>query len=59
MNNKRTIMKPAVLNLTGKTINKNVTFLINLGRKFLPKPKSIPYTEIITDIVTSVEIRVR
>ena len=52
-------MKPAVLNLTGKTINKNVTFLINLGRKFLPKPKSIPYTEIITDIVTSVEIRVR
>ena len=43
-------MKPAVLNLTGKTIDKNVTSLLNLGRNFLPKPKSIPYMEIITDI---------
>ena len=31
LNNKRTIMKPAVLNLTGKTIDKNVTSLLNLG----------------------------
>ena len=30
-NNKRTIMKPAVLNLTGTTIDKNVTSLLNLG----------------------------
>ena len=30
LNNKRTIMKPAVLNLTGKTIDKNVS-LLNSG----------------------------
>ena len=35
-NNKSTIMKPAVLNLTGKTINKNVASLLNLGLNFVP-----------------------
>ena len=43
-------MKPAVLNLTGKTIDKNVTSLLNLGPNFVPIPKSIPYMEIITTI---------
>ena len=43
-------MKPAVLNLTGKNIDKNVTFLLNLGPNFVPTPKSIPYMEIITSI---------
>ena len=50
LNNKRTIMKPAVLNLTGKTVDKNVTSLLNLGPNFVPTPKSIPYMEIITAI---------
>ena len=43
-------MKPTVLNLTGKTIDKNVTSLWNLGQNFLPTPKSIPYMEMITVI---------
>ena len=47
-NNKRTIMKPAVLNLTLKTIDKNVTSLLNIRPNFVPTPKSIPYMEIIT-----------
>ena len=37
LNNKRTIMKPAVLNLTGNTVDKNVTSLLNLG--FCPDTK--------------------
>ena len=49
-NNKRTIMKPAVLNLTGETINKNVTSLLNLGPNFFLTPTSIPYMEMITAI---------
>ena len=49
-NNKRTIMKPAALNLTGKNIDKNVTSLLNLGPNFVPIPKSIAYMEIITAI---------
>ena len=40
----------AVLNLTGKTVDKNVTSLLNLGPNFVPTPKSIPYMEIITAI---------
>ena len=43
-------MKPAILNLTGKTVDKNVTSLLNLGPNFVPTPKSIPYMEIITAI---------
>ena len=43
-------MKPAVLNLTGKTVDKNVTSLLNLGSNFVPTPKSIPYMKIITAI---------
>ena len=50
LNNKCTIMKPAVLNLTGKTVDKNVTSLLNLGPNFVPTPKCIPYMEIITVI---------
>ena len=50
LNKKRTIMKPAVLNLTSKTIDKNVTSLLNVGPNFVPTPKSIPYMEIITAI---------
>ena len=43
-------MKTAVLNLTGKTVDKNVTSLLNLGPNFVPTPKFIPYMEIITAI---------
>ena len=43
-------MKPSVLNLTGKTIDKNVTSLLNLGANFVPTPKSISFMEIITTI---------
>ena len=43
-------MKPPVLNLTGKTIGKNVTSLWNVGPDFFPTPKPIPYVEIITAI---------
>ena len=43
-------MKTAVLNLTGKTVDKNVTSLLNLGPNFVPTPKSIPHMEIITSI---------
>ena len=43
-------MKPTVLNLTSKTIDKNVTSLLNIGPNFVPTPKSIPYMEIITAI---------
>ena len=50
LNNKCTIMKPAVLNLAGKTVDKNVTSLLNLGPNFVPTPKSIPHMEIITSI---------
>ena len=49
-NNKRTIIKPAVLNLTGKTFDKSVTFLLNLEPNFVPTPISIPYMEIIASI---------
>ena len=41
-------MKPAVLNLTGKTIDKNITSLLNSGPNFVQIPKSIPYVKIIT-----------
>ena len=41
-------MKPAVLNLTGKAVDKNVTSLLNLGLNFVQTPKSIPHMEIIT-----------
>ena len=40
----------AVLNLTGKTVDKNVTSLLNLGPNFVPTLKSITYMEIITAI---------
>ena len=50
LNNKRAIMKLAVLNLTGKTVDKNVTSLLNLGPSFVPIPKFILYMEIITSI---------
>ena len=43
-------MKPAVLNLTGKTIDKNVTSLLILGPNFVRTSKFIPYMEIITAI---------
>ena len=43
-------MKPAVLNLTGKTVDKNVTSLLNLGPNFVPTQAFIPYVEIITAI---------
>ena len=43
-------MKPAVLDLTGKIIIKNVSSLLNLGSNFVPTPKSMPYMEIITAI---------
>ena len=49
-NNKCTIIKPAVLNLTGKTFDKSVTFLLNLEPNFAPTPKSIPYMEITASI---------
>ena len=49
-NNKRTIIKPAILNLTGKTFDKSDTFLLNLEPNFVPTPKSIPYMEIIAPI---------
>ena len=52
LNNKRTIMKPAVLNLTGKTVDKNVNSLLNLGPNFVQTPKSIPYMEIITAVAS-------
>ena len=42
-NNKGMIMKPVVFNLTGKTIDKNVTFLLNLGPKLVLTPKYILY----------------
>ena len=47
-NNKRTIMKPAVLNLTGKTIDKNFTYLLSLGLNFVPRLKSIPCSTVPT-----------
>ena len=50
LHNKRTIMKSDVSNLTGKTADKNVTSLLNLGPNFAPTPKSIPYMEIIAAI---------
>ena len=43
-------MKPAVLKLTGKTIDKNVASLLILGPNFVRTPKFIPYMEIITGI---------
>ena len=43
-------MKPAVLNLTGKNIDENVTSLLNFRLNFVPTPKSIPHMEIITAI---------
>ena len=43
-------MKPAVLDLTGKTIDKNVSSLLNLGSNFVPTSKSIPFMEITTAI---------
>ena len=47
-------MKPAVLNLTGKTVDKNITSLLNLGPNFVPTPKFVPYMEIITAIESQV-----
>ena len=50
LNNKCTIMKPAVLNLAGKTVDKNVTSLLNLGPNFVPTPKPVLYMEVIRAI---------
>ena len=43
-------MKPAVLNVTGKTVDKNVTSLLNLGPNFVPTPKPVLYMEVIRAI---------
>ena len=43
-------MKPPVLNLTGETLDKNVTTLSNLGANFVLTPTPIPYMEMITAI---------
>ena len=46
-------MKPAVLNLTGKTVDKNVTSLLNSGPNFVPTTKSITYMKIIYSHIES------
>ena len=43
-------MTPALLNITGKDFDKNVTSLLNLAPIFITTPKSVPYMEIITAI---------
>ena len=43
-------MKPPVLNLTGETVDKNVTTLPNLGANFVLTLTPIPYMEMITAI---------
>ena len=46
-------MKPAVLNLTGKTVDKNVTSLLNSGPNFVPTTKSITCMKIIYSHIES------
>ena len=43
-----TYVKPSIINLTGIEITDHQTFLINLGQKFVPAEKRIPFMEIIT-----------
>lgn len=50
LNKKLTIMKSAVLNVTGNNIDKYVTVLLNLETNFVPTPKCIPYIELVTSI---------
>ena len=38
-NNKHMIIKPAVLNLTGKNVEKNITSWLNLGPNLVSTPK--------------------
>nr|XP_047132455.1 uncharacterized protein LOC124811183 [Hydra vulgaris] len=44
------VIKPAILNLTNVILDKATTELLNLGPKFLPFQKKIPYMDIITNI---------
>ena len=53
-NNKRTIMKPAVLNLTSRDIHENITSLLNLGPNSVQTPKSVLYMKIIITIESKV-----
>ena len=47
-NNKRTIMKPAVLNQIVKNIVRNITPLLNLRPNIVLTPKSIPRMDSLT-----------
>ena len=58
LNNKRTIMKPALLNLTDKTIEKNITSLLNFRSNFVSHIYTV-YGSNYNHRITSVEIRVR
>ena len=49
-NNKRKIIKPSVLNLADKNIDKYCTSLLHFGSNFVSTPKSSPYVEINTAI---------
>ena len=47
-NYKTSLIKPAILNLTKEKIPKHYEYLINLGPKFVPTSKNLPFMDIIT-----------
>ena len=47
-NYKTSLIKPAILNLTKEQIQKHYESLLNLGPKFVPTDKSLPFMDIIT-----------
>ena len=47
-NYKTSLIKPAILNLTNEEIPKHYESLLNLGPKFVPTNKNLPFMDIIT-----------
>ena len=47
-NYKARLIKPAILNLTKEEIPKHYESLLNLGPKFVPTNKNLPFMDIIT-----------
>ena len=47
-NYKSSLIKPAILNLTKEQIPKHYESLLNLGLKFVPTDKNLPFMDIIT-----------
>ena len=51
-NYKTSLIKPAILNLTKEEIPKHYKSLLNLGPKFVPTNKNLPFMDIVTSTIS-------